>query len=112
MDLMTVTGPVARDKLGVILPHEHLFIDLRNQFTEFKDAEKDRLSRESVNIHNLGALRTNPYAIKDNLVLDNLDAAIQEVEYFKRAGGQTIVDCTSIGIGRDMQQLQSLAKIG
>ena len=37
MDVMTVTGGVARDALGVVLPHEHLFIDLRNQFTEFDD---------------------------------------------------------------------------
>lgn len=44
MDMMTVTGPAARDQLGIILPHEHLFIDLRNQFTEFQDPEKRRLS--------------------------------------------------------------------
>ena len=54
-------------------------------------------------------MRNNPYAIKDNLVLNSLDDAVQEVEHFKRAGGQTIVDCTSIGIGRDMRQLQALA---
>ena len=58
MDLMTVTGAVSPDKLGVILPHEHLFIDLRNQFTEFQDPEKNRLSRESVEIHNLARCGT------------------------------------------------------
>jgi phosphotriesterase-related protein len=109
MDLMTVTGLVKRDQLGVILPHEHLFIDLRNQFTESQDPEKYQLSRDSVDICNLGALRINPYALKDNLILDNLEDALQEVEHFRSAGGQTIVDCTSLGIGRDMVQLQTLA---
>ena len=110
MDLMTVTGPVARDQLGIILPHEHLFIDLRNQFTEFTDQEKRRLSEEPVNIRNLGALRSNPYALKDNLVLDDLDRATEEVEHFRQAGGRTIVDCTSLGIGRDMVRLSELAQ--
>ena len=29
---MTVTGPVDADKLCVTLPHEHILIDIRNQY--------------------------------------------------------------------------------
>jgi len=110
MQVMTVTGPVTTDSLGIILPHEHLFIDLRNQFTEFSNPEKRRISREKVSMHNLGRLRLNPYAIKDNLLLDDLDTIVEEVLYFKNLNGKTIVDCTSIGINRDIRKLHELAR--
>jgi phosphotriesterase-related protein len=32
MDVMTVTGPIAPDELGVVLPHEHVFIDLVREY--------------------------------------------------------------------------------
>ena len=35
MSVMTVLGPISSDSLGITLSHEHLFIGLRNQFTEF-----------------------------------------------------------------------------
>ena len=36
---ITVLGPVSAEQLGIIVVHEHLFIDLRNQFTVFTDPE-------------------------------------------------------------------------
>lgn len=107
---MSVLGPVPRDQLGIILPHEHLFIDLRNQFTAFDDPEKHRISQESVCMSNLGYLRCNPYAIQDNLVLDDVEVAVEEAMAFERCGGQTIVDCTSIGIHREPLKLREVAK--
>jgi predicted metal-dependent phosphotriesterase family hydrolase len=32
MDVMTVTGPVAADPLGIVLQHEHVFIDLVSEY--------------------------------------------------------------------------------
>jgi predicted metal-dependent phosphotriesterase family hydrolase len=29
MSVMTVSGPLAKEALGVTLPHEHFFIDIR-----------------------------------------------------------------------------------
>ena len=110
MSIMTVTGPVELDQMGITLPHEHLFLDLRNQFTEFSDPEKKRISEQKVNIKNLGRLRLNPYAVKDNLLIDDMGIVVEEVLYFKNAGGQTIVDCTSIGIRRDAEKLYKLAR--
>jgi len=110
MFAMTVRGPVAADELGIVLPHEHLFIDLRNQFTPVADPEEDRLSRQPVSADNLGRLRQNPYAVRDNLVLDDLETAVREVEEFRRLGGRTIVDCTSVGIRRNVTALRELAE--
>ena len=110
MSIMTVTGPLELDEMGITLPHEHLYVDLRNQFTEFSDPEKDLMSRQKVSIKNLGRLRLNPYAVKDNLLIDGLEMVAEEVLHFKNAGGKTIVDCTSIGIDRNAKRLYELAR--
>jgi len=108
--VMTVRGPVNINSLGIILPHEHLFIDLRNQFTEFDDPEKRRVSHQKLHMGNLGVVRRNPYAIKDNLLIDDLEVTVAEVNAFAALGGNTIVDCTSIGIHRDPEKLYEVAR--
>jgi phosphotriesterase-related protein len=108
--VMTVRGPVSADSLGITLPHEHLFIDLRNQFTEFENPEKRRISHKKLHVGNLGVVRRNPYAIKDNLLLDDLEVTVAEVGTFAALGGKTIVDCTSIGIHRDPEKLYEVAR--
>ena len=110
MPVMTVLGPVRADSLGITLVHEHLLIDLRNQFSEFTDPQRRRISREKLCLANSGIVRRNPYAIKDNLVLDNLSLAAKELMEFKRAGGETVVDCTNIGIGRFPTRLRKLSR--
>ncbi len=110
MSAMTVCGPVGVDSLGITLPHEHLFIDLRNQFTEFDDPEKSRVSHQELRMENLGVVRRNPYAIEDNLLLDDLELTVAEVNEFMNLGGSTIVECTSIGIRRDIEKLYEVAQ--
>jgi phosphotriesterase-related protein len=110
MAVITVTGPVAKEALGLTLAHEHLFLDLRNQFSEFADPEKHRLSHEPVGPAVLDWLQRNPYAVKDNLLLDDLETAVAEAERFQTAGGRTMVDCTSIGIHREPEKLRRLAE--
>jgi phosphotriesterase-related protein len=109
MSVQTVTGTIEVEEMGITLPHEHMFIDLRNQFTEFDDPKKDMISKQKVNINNLGRLKLNPYAIKDNLVLDDMEIAVSETLIFKNSGGKTIVDCTSIGINREVAKLKELS---
>jgi phosphotriesterase-related protein len=109
MSVMTVRGPVSEGELGIVLAHEHLFMDLRNQFTPFEDPESARISSQKVCMANLGRLRRNPYAVRDNLVLDDPAVMAREASAFKEPGGRTIVECTSIGIGRDARALKELA---
>lgn len=109
MSVMTALGPVESDKLGIVLPHEHIFIDLRNQFSESEEISKKILADQQVNIYNLGVLKRNPYAIKDNLLLSDFELAEKELKEFKKAGGKTIVDHTSRGLSREPYLLKSLA---
>jgi phosphotriesterase-related protein len=97
MPVMTVCGPIPSEALGVVTTHEHVFIDIRNQFSEFTAATRRAISEQPVQLSNLDALSRNPYAVKDNLTLNDAAVAEDEVMRFKRAGGDTIVDATSVG---------------
>jgi len=110
MPVMTVTGQIEPDSLGITLAHEHLFIDIRNQFREFEDPRKARISKQKLRTSNLDAVRRNPYAIRDNLLLDDVDLIVEEAGAFKKLGGTTIVDCTSVGIHRDPVKLREVAR--
>lgn len=110
MAIMTVTGIVDKDSLGIILPHEHVYIDIRNQFCEFSDISRKTLSEQKVGIQNLDKLSRNPYALKDNLVLNDEETAEKELIEFKKAGGDAIVDATSKGIGRDPILLKRISR--
>lgn len=104
----TVTGAVSIDSLTTVLPHEHLLINLTNQYSGKKvfgiDGENDKISLE-----NLGLLRRDCYIMKDNLLLDSPDTASDELEYFKRAGGDAVVEVTPCGVGRDVRVLRDIS---
>jgi len=111
MSVMSVQGIIDSNKLGIISPHEHVLIDIRNQFREFSEASKRALSEQKVGIGNLDVLSRNPYAIKDNLVLNDLKIAEEELLKFKKAGGDTIVDATPKEIGRDPEALRDISRL-
>lgn len=77
--VMTVRGAVPADQLGLILPHEHIFIDLMREYRG------------------------------DGLLHDEA-LAIEEVRAFAGAGGGTIVDVTSIGLGREPDKLRRVSE--
>ncbi|WP_245375515.1 phosphotriesterase family protein [Paenibacillus eucommiae] len=107
---MTVTGKVESDSLGLILPHEHAFIDLRNLVPAPQTISAKAMAQDQVNLANIGHLRRNPYAVLDNAVLDDENVMEWEILQFKKAGGKTFVDLTLRDIGRDPVLLARLAR--
>ena len=110
MSVMTVTGKIRGDQLGIVMAHDHILIDLRNQFRECAEITKKAVGEQKVDITNLGVVRRNPLALSDNLVMNDVSLAEQEVMEFKRAGGDTIVDATNLGLGRDVVALRGIAR--
>jgi phosphotriesterase-related protein len=110
MNVMTVSGPVRPEALGVTLVHEHLLIDLRNQYAAPADPQRRRIGEQPLSQANAGAVRQNPYAIRDNLLLDDVELASREIDEFRKLGGSTVVDCTSLGIGRSAESLRDVAR--
>jgi len=82
--IQTITGPVDIDSLGLILPHEHLFTDLRGPLVDgYAQAETDAV------VHVV-----EPYLV---------DAAT--------SGVTALVECSTVGVGRNLMILRSLAEI-
>jgi len=72
-DLYTTHGPLPAAQLGLILPHEHVFVDLRPMTTPgFGEAALD----------------------------DVLRLMVPELERARRAGVTALVECTPEGVGR------------
>ena len=108
MGIMTVRGIVRKEELGIVTPHEHALIDIRNQYpgdtTPGSLGYDGKVSREYYDL-----LMSDPYALRDNLVLDDHEAAVKEVSAFAAEGGKTFVDVTPCGIGRDPLFLRELS---
>lgn len=108
--VMTVTGPVAAADLGVTLIHEHILNDCTCWWHAPKTPERQHLASKFVCIEILGELRQDPFVNKHNITLDDEPLAIDELGDFKRAGGQTIVEPTCRGIGRDPRALKRISQ--
>ncbi len=106
--ITTVAGDISPDELGVVSSHEHIFIDMRccvDITGDERECFYDRISTE-----NRAEVFADPYAILDNALLGGVDDAASELEYFKKWGGKTIVDCTLDEIGRDPVALKKVSE--
>ena len=110
MSVQTVIGEIGKDSLGIVTPHEHIFLDLTGFFEEHPVHGCPNPSEAMVTMERLGVLRRDPYALRDNLILDDFDLQIAEIAAFKSAGGNTVVDATVDGIGRDVRKLLAVAQ--
>ena len=80
--IRTVLGPVQPEDLGITYSHDHL---LFCPPAPFRDQDPD-------------------------LRLDSLDAAIQELHYFRQAGGRALVEMTTMEMGRDPLGLRAISQ--
>ena len=106
--ITTVLGEISENELGVALPHEHIFIDMRHCVDPPQNPPE--FFYDNVTCDNRIEVLTDPYAILDNALLDNFDDALSEIAYFKKFGGQTIIDCTPDEIGRDPLAIKALSE--
>ena len=96
--VMTVSGPISVQQLGITLVHEHIMVDGQVWFQE-PDESAGHLRDIPVDKSLYEQLRVNPYANKDNVSMLDEGVAIEELKIFKDLGGGTAVDvsCRSIG---------------
>ncbi|MFQ5996581.1 MAG: phosphotriesterase [Dehalococcoidales bacterium] len=109
--VQTVLGPIDGDELGFTLPHEHLLLDLTVRFQLPDQSVSARVMAEKpVSFDMMGWLRYHLFENRDNLILDHEELAIKEVSRFKIAGGESVVDLTNWGIGRDPHALVRISR--
>jgi phosphotriesterase-related protein len=81
--LITTLGPKAAEELGFILPHEHVFVDLR---------------------------RDNPPGFAQADPADVIAQMRPEIERAKAAGVTALVECTPVGVGRRADILRAVSE--
>ena len=108
--IQTVLGRIKPEDLGITTTHEHLFIDFKAMLIEPKESTELFKAYESIRLDNLGWIRRNWTSNLDNLLISDEEITITEASKYKRAGGGTIVDATSIGIGRDPLALARVSR--
>ena len=105
----TVLGPISPEKIGMASTHEHLLIDFLCMFQEPNELSQRNMAFQQITTKNLNWVRYNMWNNQDNLQLTDEDTAIDEVNLFKKAGGSTIVDATTIGINRNPEALARIS---
>jgi phosphotriesterase-related protein len=98
MKVMTVTGPVDIDDLGIISPHEHILSAFDGPGLWPDASHRPDLVWGSMTMENLGVVRRNYCAIREDCILHDIGDACYEMELYKRAGGGTVMDASCYGI--------------
>lgn len=81
--IITTRGPVAQKEAGSILPHEHIFTDLRGpEVKGYGEADADEVVR-----------------VMKPLLIEARDAGVK-----------TLIECTTIGVGRNVPVIARLAR--
>ena len=108
--IQTVLGVIDPSQMGITLTHEHLLIDLRCYFRMPDEASRRDYIDKRITIDWLGNLARSFYVSNENLTLLDEKFAVQEILKYKFAGGQSLVDTTSIGIARDPLALARISR--
>jgi phosphotriesterase-related protein len=109
--VVTVEGRLDPERLGVTLPHEHVFSSWADDKFEPPDSAYERkLARQPVSLENLWYVRQNPTRHRDNLELDSMADAVAEVGHFHRAGGDTIVDVSPKNTANDPERVRAVGR--
>lgn len=115
MAIMTVNGLIEADKLGLTLPHEHIFCDTSGDFR----APPARIAslmaamgvdlEDDITLPSLGFLWREPQWSISNQILESYDDAAEELRWARRAGVTAVIDPTPIGLGRKPAGLRRLS---
>ena len=99
--IQTVLGPIPAEEIGFTSTHEHVFCD---------SAPKDYDGSETIEMADLGKIAWQHHLYPENLRMTDEQTAIDEIRKYYAAGGRTMIDCTSYGLGRDPEAMVRVSK--
>jgi phosphotriesterase-related protein len=103
----TALGSIDAGELGITSMNEHLLSD---SATLLRPAREPRPADERVTMENLGFVRWNYLALRDNLVLDDENVAASELAFARGLGQGAIVETTSWGMGPRHANLPTISR--
>jgi phosphotriesterase-related protein len=108
--VLTVLGPIEPEEMGVTLTHEHLLIDLDGYYEQADEATVRFYENVPVTMDILGRMSKLWFRSHANLRVLDEKLAVEEALRFRHAGGDSLVDTTSIGIARDPLALTRISR--
>ena len=108
--VMTVLGPINPIEVGNTTTHDHVLINFQAILTDPLNPLDKKYMEEKISLENIGWVRFNWSSSRDNLVYEDEEIAYEELGHYKNSGGQTIVDVTNIGLGRNPNKLRNISK--
>lgn len=109
--IQTVLGPIDGSELGVTLPHEHFYCgSVAANLAEPDDLRDRELARQPHSLENRNWIEFHWHMVPHNLVLDDPVTALEEINYYRRAGGRSVIDVTPWGIGRQPRALAEISR--
>lgn len=110
--ITTVSGDIAPETLGITSLHEHTFLDMRIAGGYLKGYFKNVLSSMlSFTPENFAFLKSGVYLASDDCaVVDDIAYLAKEYSFFKANGGQSVCDCSPIGVRGDVVKIRELAE--
>lgn len=110
--IYTVCGAINQNELGITLPHEHILVDLRSSWKgPGEELSTRELFQRPIKLSIRGKVIYNAFNFIDNMYHLDINDAISELNEFKKFGGNSIVDVTSNGLGRDPKMLFAISKV-
>jgi phosphotriesterase-related protein len=109
--IMTVTGPIDPEDVGVTLIHEHILVDFTPAFEPSSEASLAALRDQEITIDHLPLLRRRPHSVmRKNLILGDEEWMAGELAQFAYEGGATAVEVTPANTGRDPRGLARISR--
>ena len=80
--IVTVTGTISPEQLGITMSHVHLICNILFGGAEPpKEASKRKLSEATITMDILGLLRRDATLVKANMILEDVDEAISTTNF-------------------------------
>jgi len=112
--IQTVLGLISPVDLKITLTHEHLLCDLaswfKKKYGEPEDTFEREMLRRPVTMDIFWWLRYHPFQNYDDCQLQDEETAIDELLRYQKVGGNSIIDATVIGIGRNPLALVRISR--
>lgn len=102
-DPLTVAGKTLKNSYDLVLAHEHLLIDIRCYLEADPSVGSVPVTRA-----NADQVRANPMGCEDNLVLDDLGLAADELSFLSPLRA-LVIDVTPETVGRDASALLEIS---
>ena len=102
--LQTVTGPVAREDMGLTLPHEHLFNDLSSVVDAPCYPFSQQLVDKKVTAEIQWALKHDPYCCADNMDRKPIEDVIFEINNFISLGVAPLLMPQGLSLSDEMRR--------